>query len=77
MCTRFVCTHVYFDAIENDLTMHKLFSIYKNDFGKEQTDSIVWASKFTRNLGSDIISNVKSGEVFIQYKEKFEVWGMK
>ncbi|KAL4490020.1 hypothetical protein ABPG73_021064 [Tetrahymena malaccensis] len=75
LCAKFMSRFICFDRVENDLTLHKIFQIYQNDFGKDQCDVIKWASKYTKGIGnvSDLISSIKQGEVFIQFQEKFEI----
>ncbi|KAL4453143.1 hypothetical protein ABPG74_015374 [Tetrahymena malaccensis] len=75
ICNKFLSTYVYIDNIENDLTMHKIFQIYQSDFGPEPQDAIFWASIYTKTLGrrvEDLVENIKSGDIFVQYQEKFE-----
>ncbi|KAL4505506.1 hypothetical protein ABPG72_002568 [Tetrahymena utriculariae] len=75
LCAKFMSRFVCFDRVENDLTLHKIFQIYQNDFGKDQSDTIKWVSKYTKGIGNvnDLISSIKQGEVFIQFKEQFEI----
>jgi len=43
---------INFDEEENEITIHKLFEIYKNDFDKCNIQVINYIMKYNKNLGN-------------------------
>lgn len=52
LCKNFLNLHVCYDPIDNNLTLHKLFKLYQNDFGKKPQDVMQWILKYIKNIGN-------------------------
>lgn len=67
LCKSLLNLHVCFDSIDNDITIHKIFQLYSNDFNNEPKNIIEFIFNFVKNLGnkSDIIQGIEEGTIFI------------
>jgi hypothetical protein len=41
--------HVCYDQVESDFTVHKVFSYYSTDFGKDDVEIADWILKYSSN----------------------------
>ncbi|KAL4453141.1 hypothetical protein ABPG74_015372 [Tetrahymena malaccensis] len=75
ICKKFVNKYVYIDYTDKILILHKIFQIYQTDFGPQPQDVIYWGSNYTKTLGiiaQNLVEKIKSGDIFIEYQERFE-----
>ena len=51
---------INFDQVENEITIHKLFDIYKNDFGKSNVQIINYIIEYNKKIGNkeEIINQI-------------------
>lgn len=75
IAAKFFSHHVCIDPVENDITLHRLFSIYLEDFGGSPKEILFFAAKHSKLLmsASDLASSIEQGETFVQFNDKFIV----